>query len=122
MTILLKFQQMRGASATRGPFDRIVFEGETVRKEAGGSIIATHLPHCWLVDGEEFLRLDVEPSVAVTWAGFSGSDSTTGHVSCVDGIAYIDRRIFAVVDRQRSDWYLLREGQHQPVLTLEPLG
>jgi hypothetical protein len=53
--------------------------------------------------------------------GFPGSDATTGHVSCVDGVAYVDRRIFAVVDRERSDWYLLRQGEHQAVLVLRPV-
>jgi hypothetical protein len=120
MGLLLHFQKTRGASISKGPFERIVFEGETVREKTGGSIVATHLPHTWFVDGEEFLRLDVEPSVVVSWEGFAGSPSTTGHLSCVNGIAFIDRRIFAVVDREHADWYLLREGQHRPVLDLQP--
>ena len=37
----------------------------------------------------------------------------------VDGVAYIDRRMFAVVDRERGDWYLLREGRHHPVLMIQ---
>ena len=120
MGLLLHFQKTRGASVSKGPFDGIVFEGETVREKAGGPIIATHLPHTWAVEGEEFLRLDVEPFVVVSWEGFAGSPSTTGHLSCVNGIAFIDRRIFAVVDREHGDWYLLREGQHRPVLDLQP--
>ena len=121
MALLLKFQKARGPGVSRGPFHKVVFERETIREQAGGKIIATHLPHCWLVDEQECLRLDIEPFVAVTWEGFNGSDSTTGHLSCVDGIAYIDRRIFAFVDRERGDWYLLRQGLHQPVLTLAPI-
>jgi hypothetical protein len=120
LAVLLKFQKTHGASVSRGPFDKVVFEGATVREKTGGPILATHLPHAWEVVGDEFLRLDVEPHVVLTWEGFPGSLSTTGHLSCVDGIAFIDRRIFAVVDRQNGDWYLLREGQHQPVLIVEP--
>jgi hypothetical protein len=120
MGLLLHFQKTRGSSVSKGPFERIVFESETVREKAGGAIIATHFPHTWAVDGEEFLRLDVEPTVVVSWEGFGGSPSTTGHLSCVNGIAFIDRRIFAVVDREHGDWYLLREGQHQAVLELQP--
>jgi len=97
-------------------------EGETVRERRGGPVIATHLPHCWAVDGGEFLRLDVEPAVRVTWEGFAGAPSTIGHFSSVDGIAYMDRRMFAVVDRQQGDWYLLREGVHQAVLCIEAAG
>ena len=53
--------------------------------------------------------------------GFEGAPSTTGHLSSVNGIAYIDRRIFAVVERQNDDWYLLREGVHQAVLCVHPV-
>jgi len=31
----------------------------------------------------------------------------------------MDRRMFAVVDRQQGDWYLLREGVHQAVLCID---
>jgi len=117
----VQFQNTRGLSISRGPFDSIVLERETVRVRRGGPVIAMHLPHTWTVDGGEFLRLDIEPAVAVTWEGFAGTPSTTGHFSSVNGIAYIDRRIFAVVDRQQGDWYLLREGVHQAVLCIEPI-
>jgi hypothetical protein len=75
----------------------VVFERGTIRERTGGAVIATHLPHCWSVEGAEFLRLDVEPEVVVTRENFALS--TTGHLSSVDGIAYIDRRVFAVVER-----------------------
>lgn len=117
--MLLNFQKTLGPSLCKGPFERIVFEGKTLREKPGGPIIATHLPHTWAVDGEDFLRLDVEPPVVVSWEGFAGSPSTTGHLSCVNGIAFIDRRIFAVADRERGDWYLLREGQHHAVLDVQ---
>jgi hypothetical protein len=119
LTIHVKFQNTRGSAVARGPFSSIVLEGETVREKRGGAVIARHLPHSWTVDGAEFLRLDVEPIVKVTWDGFAGSPSTTGHFSSVNGIAFIDRRMFAVVDRQQRDWYLLREGFHQALLCLE---
>jgi hypothetical protein len=84
-------------------------------------VIAAHLPHCWTVDGGDFERLDVDPPVVVSWEGFPGAPSTTGHLSWANGIAYIDRRMFAIVDRERRDWYLVREAQHHPILLLQPL-
>jgi hypothetical protein len=36
------------------------------------------------------------------------------------GVTYIDRRMFAVADRERRDWYLVREGQHHTTLRIEP--
>ena len=103
MSVHLQFQNARGLTLHKGPFNSFVLEGETIREQRGGNIIAVHLPHCWSVEGAEFLRLDVEPSVVATWEGFGGGPSTTGHLSSVDGIAFIDRRMFAVVDRQNDD-------------------
>jgi hypothetical protein len=34
----------------------------------------------------------------------------------------MDHRIPAFVDRERSDWYLLREGHHCRALELQPLS
>jgi len=119
LAIKLKFERA-GASLFRGPFNSVVFERETVREEQGGPVIASLVFHCWTIDGLEFLRLDVLSPVRVTWEGFAGAPSTTGQLHCIDGVAYIDRRMFAVVDRERGDWYLLRERQHQPVLVVQP--
>jgi hypothetical protein len=119
LAILLRFQKAHGPSISKGPFESIVFERGTVREHKGGPIIAEHLPQYWAVDGEDFLRLDVEPPVLVTWERFLGAPSTTGQLHCVDSVAYLDRRMFAVIDRQHGDWYLLREGRHQPVLMLK---
>jgi len=119
LAIVLKFQKAHGPTLTRGPFKTLVFERETAREQTGAPVIATHSAQGWVVNGDEFLRLDVEPAVVVTWAGFLGGSSTTGRLHSVDGVAYIDRRMFAVVDRERGDWYLLREGRHHPVLMIQ---
>jgi len=78
LPLQLHFQNIRGAKLTKGPFNSIVLEGETVRVQRGGDIIAVHLPHSWSVEGVEFLRLDVEPEVRVAWEGFEGAPSTSG--------------------------------------------
>ena len=114
---MLTFSKTTGEQIARGPFPQIRFEGEKI-SDATGTAIAAHLPHGWSVDGEDYLRLDISGPVRVTWEGYAGSPSTTGHLSCVNGVAYIDRRILALVDRERGDWYLLREGQHRVALTV----
>lgn len=43
------------------------------------------------------------------------------YLSWANGIAYIDRRMFAIVDHERRDWYLVREAQHHPILLPQPL-
>ena len=86
-----------------------------------GETIDGHLSHGWQVAGADYLRLDVEAPARVTWEGHAGSPATSGHFSCVNGVAYIDRRILAFVDRERADGYLLREDHHCAALVVQPL-
>jgi hypothetical protein len=120
MTLVLTFSKADGRQITKGPFSSVRFEGEQIRDGQSGRPIAAHLPHGWNVDGDDYLRLDAPGPASVTWEGYRGGPATTGHFSCVHGVAYIDRRILAFVDRERRDWYLLREGQHRAALTLRP--
>ena len=122
LSLVLTFEKSSGERVSRGPFTVIRLEGEIVREGETGALVAHHLPHGWSVDGEAFLRMDVREDVKVKWEGSppDGLPSTTGHFSSVDGVAFIDRRILGFVDRERNDWYLMRQGQHFPVLSLEP--
>lgn len=121
LSVMLVFSKAAGARLSLGPFAAVRFEGERLCDGASGSTIAEHLSHGWQVAGADYLRLDIEAPMRVTWDGHAGSPATSGHFSCVNGVAYIDRRILAFVDRERRDWYLLREGHHCPALTVEPL-
>jgi hypothetical protein len=123
VSIVLTFQSRTGDRISKGPYPSVRLEGELIRERPGGPVIASHVPQGWNVDGKDYLRVDSETPVVVRWDGLpaSGTSATTGHFSSVDGVAYIDRRILAFVDRERSDWYLKREGCHKPVLFLEPV-
>ena len=121
MAIKLTLSKAAGGQVSLGPFRSVRFDGECVRDGHDGRKVAEHLLHGWKVEGEDYLRLDVDVGVRVTWEGHAGSPSTSGHFSCVNGVAYIDRRILAFVDRERNDWYLLREGHHCKALVLSPL-
>ena len=119
--MLLVFSKAAGGRLSRGPFSALRFEGDRLCDAATGNTVAEHLSHGWQVEGTEYLRLDIEAPVRVTWEGHAGSPATDGHFSCVNGVAYIDRRILAFVDRECDDWYLLREGRHSRALVLQPL-
>ena len=120
MSIVLTFAKATGGKISKGPFSSVRFAGEQVYDaERGGKVIAAHAAYGWTVDDDEYLRLDAA-GVTVLWEGHPGAPSTTGHFSCVNGVAYIDRRILAFVDRTSRDWYLTREGQHQAALILKP--
>lgn len=118
--MILKFAKSAGGELSKGPFSLVRFEGERICDVAADRVIGAHLVHGWSVDGGDYLRLDVSQPVVVGWQDHAGSRETTGHFSCVNGVAYIDRRILAFVDRERKDWYLVRQGKHQPYLLLTP--
>ena len=120
MPLNLTFSKNSGGQLAKGPFSSVRFEGERIRDGESGGLIGTHLPHGWRVDGEDYLRLDVAQTVVVTWDGHGPAADTTGHFSSINGVAYIDRRILAFVDRERNDWYMLREGLHHAAFTIAP--
>jgi hypothetical protein len=120
MTISLIFSKTMGEETTKGPYSSVRFEGDRILDGASGGLIATHLPHGWRVDGDDYLRLDATAPVSVVWEGYAGAPSTTGHFSSINGVAYIDRRILGFMDRERNDWYLVREGRHQSAFTVQP--
>ena len=119
--MVLVFTKAAGGRQSLGPFSAVRFEGERLCDATTGETLAEHLSHGWRVAGVEYLRLDIDARVRVTWEGHAGSPATSGHFSCVNGVAYIDRRILAFVDRECADWYLLREGHHCPALVVQPL-
>ena len=120
MSVVLTFSKTTGERISKGPFSSVRFQGEHICDAATGRVIAAHLPHGWTVDGEDYLRLDATQNVSVTWEGHGPSLDTTGHFSSVNGVAYIDRRILAFVDRERNDWYMVREGRHHAAFTIAP--
>jgi hypothetical protein len=123
LPIVLTFQSSAGERVSTGPYPSVRFEGTLIRDPHAQAVIASHVPDGWSLEGKHFLRVDCEVPVVVLWDGApaQGTPGTTGHFSSVDGVAYIDRRILAFVDRERNDWYLKREGHHIPAFVLEPV-
>ena len=121
----LKFAQTSGQEARRGPFRRIRLEGEVLRAEAGGDVVAHHEDHHWVVENLKYTRLDCEceTPVMVHFERIDGSRSKTyGPIqgfSFVDGIAYSEGKVFAFADRSIVDWYCHADGQHWPLMIIE---
>ncbi len=118
------FSRPRGEQKKKGPYECLRFEGELVRATRDGAVIARHVDHQWVVDGENFSRLDFEGRVKVQ---FCRVDKTVSQsygpfesFSCVDGIAYRERSVFAFVDRSVGDWYCHDDGHHWPLMVVEP--
>jgi hypothetical protein len=126
--LTLKFATGSGTHVTRGPLAQIRLEGEVIRAEGGGPIIARHVDHAWLVDGVRYLRLDIDTDTTIT-AHFERIDGSLSKsygpyetFSFVDGVAYANRAIFAFADRSIVDWYCHADGIHWPLLVIAANG
>jgi len=123
--IVLKFSPTVGSEVTKGPFPRIRVEGEVMRADPGGPVIAYHDDHHWQVDGRSYSRLDCDcPAVQVYFERIDGTRSKIygplKDFSFVDGIAYMEHQVFAFADRSIIDWYCHADGQHWPLMVIEP--
>jgi hypothetical protein len=124
VTLLLTFSASDSAVATLGPRPRFLFDGEVIRAAPGGEPLATHSEHAWQIRGQRYVRLDCNAPVRVHFLAADGSSSIMlgpfVHLSCVDGVCYVDREVFAVVDRAASDWYSIVTERHWPTMVLAP--
>jgi hypothetical protein len=107
----------------KGPYRALRFEGEVIRGEAGGPVVAKHEHHEWLVDGAPYSRVQIDCRASVHFARIDGSRSKRygpyACVSFVDGIAYVEHQVFAFVDRSIRDWYSHENELHWPLMIIE---
>ena len=105
-----------------GTFEELLFAKDEVRAP-DGRILAVHQHNRWRAGegGESFVRLDIVGPLVIR----DGEANTLGpyeHFSCVDGVAYVERRVFGFWDLQQRDWYLVDLGVHWKSLSLRRAG
>ena len=103
-----------------GTYHELVFQQDELQT-AEGTVLATHMHNRWREqgEGETFLRLDIIGPLTVR--GGDAQARTLGpylHFSTVDGVAYVEQRVFAFWDLQHRDWYLVDLGRHCKSLRL----
>lgn len=98
-----------GPTLELGPFPQVRIDGETLRADRGGDVLAEHRPHSWMVKGKELFRLDCETPVRLHFENENGESSPAYgpfmHFSCADGIAYGDGMIYGNIDLETKLWY-----------------
>ena len=118
------FSRPDGASVRKGPFDRLVLEGEVMRAEPGAAPVAKHESRHWQVGSEPYTRAECDCPCTLHFVRADEATSKTygpfESVSFVDGVAYANREVFAFADRSIVDWYCHEDGHHYPVLIIEP--
>jgi hypothetical protein len=124
MSLFLTFSGTSTATASLGPFPEVWFEGETIRARADGDALAVHRSHTWEVNGGRYVRVDCNVPVYVRFVAQNGSSSERKgpfiHLSCINGVCYVDREVFAIVDRTQDDWYAISAERHWHAMVLSP--
>lgn len=122
MNLVLSFVHPKKPSRTVGPFHCIRLDGDSVRNDQGGDLVAQHRDHVWEVQGERYYRLDATTRVCIHFERLSDVRSRNfgpyERFSAIDGIAYADNRVFAFVDPKFRDWYCYDDGSHWPVMVV----
>jgi hypothetical protein len=112
------------ATQRKGPYACVRLEGEIIRAEVGGPVIARHEGHEWQVEGEKCGRMTIDCRVVVHFERIDGTQSEKygpyESVSFIDGVAYVDHQIFAFVDRSIIDWYCHEDERHWPLMIISP--
>jgi len=125
-TITVTFSGRSGAEVRKGPFPVLRLESE-VLVDPGGTVIGRHQDHHWEVDGVAYTRLECDCNDGFNVHFERGHDARSKiygplqSFSFVDGIAYMNRQVFAFADRSIVDWYCHEDGQHWPVMVIEPI-
>lgn len=98
-----------GPTLELGPFPAVRIDGETMRAERGGAVLAKHLPTAWEVRGRAFFRVDCASLVRLQFENPDGERSELStsftHFSCADGIAYADGAIYGHIDLDSRRWF-----------------
>jgi hypothetical protein len=121
MAMVVTFEKLDGTTLSLGPFKALRFEGRELSAVDGPSI-AVHESHHWLVRGEDYLRLDCEGPLTITFLDAAGTASRQfgpyAHFSSVDGIAYRDHQVFCHLDEATNRWHLRAEQRDWPVMLI----
>ena len=104
---------------TLGPFDSIWLNSEGMKSDAKGSMRAPYRKHQWEVDGLSYFRLDCTAQVTVHFEDGAERSSQYGpykRFSAVNGLAYGDDKVIAVMDYKADKWFYYDSGYYWPVM------
>ena len=123
-SLSVTFSGLTGDPITLRDLPLLRFEGEVLRAQAGGPILAEHRVQTWEVRDGRFSRLECDGPLRVYFERANGQRSEAfgpfDSFSCVDGIAHVEHEVFAFADRAIGDWYAHRNGQHWPLMVVVP--
>jgi hypothetical protein len=106
-----------------GPVAGVRIEGNTLHELHGGTVLAECEDHNWVFDGKKFYRADCAGPVIVNLEGCGAAVPKRfgpfRHFSLSDGMAYVDRAVFAQLNSS-NQWFVERLEAECPRLLLLP--
>jgi hypothetical protein len=105
-----------------GPVPGVRIEGNTLRHAQSNAVLAQCDDHLWMIGGKRYHRADCAGPVTINLEGCEADRKRFGsfkHFSLYDGMAYVDRAIFAQLNSS-NQWYVERAGTECPKLLLLP--
>jgi hypothetical protein len=118
----IRFSNPAGEGLTLGPYRQLRFEGERLYAHPERTLVAEHVGHHWSTPDGSFSRLDYFDEAITVYFERGGERSRPlgqfSHFSCINGVAYADRRIVAACDTRSADWYSYDVGSHWPTMVV----
>lgn len=111
--LTIVFGKPRGQALVREAHRELTLEDG--RLTADGAELAVHADHIWVAGATRYSRFDIEQPVDLQLRSNGEKSRQFGpyrHFSCVDGVAYVEQRIFAFYDSENRDWYVFDDGKH----------
>jgi hypothetical protein len=121
VNLVLSFVHPRKQARSVGPFHGIRIDTKSIRDLPADKLVARMTNHQWEVEGESFFRLDASSRVRIHFerdviTAKSRPFGPYGNFSTVDGIAYVENRVFAFVDGKVGDWFCYDDGRYWAVM------
>ena len=125
MALTVVFASGATRSQVVGPLPGICLERDVLRDTPGGNTIARHRDHAWELPSGRYSRLDCDGRLAVHFERLDRRDQSQifgpyQHFSFVDGMAYVNGRIFAFLDTEETGWFCYEDGQTWDVMHVSP--
>jgi hypothetical protein len=108
-----------------GPLSAFRVDGEAMRTDPQGALIATRLASVWHIDKTSFPRLQCEGSVFVRFERHSEPkmSRTFGafdDFEMLDGVAYTSgRKVFASLNAKAGNWYCHEDGHYWSAMVVQ---
>ena len=121
MNVIFTFVHPTNPSKVLGPFERLWFDAKGMSTDRPGSVLVPYRNHQWEVEKVSYFRLDCTAHVMLSFERGEKRSRTYGpfgRFSAVNGLAYADDGVVAVLDQKIGEWLYYDDGYHWPTMVV----